>query len=88
MLSPVSRYYLAKLRRDCADRGIRLHVLPCPVSKEKNRHEFVDPDHIYDGPIIGDVPADQLIDAVHFKGLFVKAARERMIQVYGLDFLK
>ena len=35
------RYYLAKLRRDCADRGIRLHACWCPVSKEKTGIEFV-----------------------------------------------
>ncbi|HET6247799.1 MAG TPA: hypothetical protein VFE47_08885 [Tepidisphaeraceae bacterium] len=97
VLSPVSQYYVAKLRGDCTARGIRLHVLPCPVSTEKNHILFVDPNHIYDGPIISDIPANQLIDSVHFKkggpdgdkGIsFVQAARQRMIRLYGLDFLK
>jgi hypothetical protein len=88
VLSPVSRYYLGKLREECRQRGIRLHILPCPVSAEKNRVEFVDPDHVYDAPILGDVPAEELIDAVHFKPPYVDAARERMIQFYGLDLLR
>ena len=87
VLSPVSRYYLAKLRKDCRQRGVRLHVIPCPVSDEKNHIKFVDADGIYEGPIIGDFPADQLIDSVHFKPPYIQAARERVIREYGLKFL-
>jgi hypothetical protein len=87
-LSPVSHYYLGKLRLDCLRRGIRLHLLPCPVSDETNGTKFVDPLGVYDFPVVGDVPANQLIDGVHFKRPYVQAARNRMIREYGLTFLQ
>jgi hypothetical protein len=86
-LSPVSRYYLAKLRQDCQSRGVRLHVLPCPVSTEKNRVTFIDPAGVYDAPIIEDVPAADLVDMVHFKKRYIEPMRKRMIRMYHLEFL-
>ncbi|HWE04465.1 MAG TPA: hypothetical protein VG326_18820 [Tepidisphaeraceae bacterium] len=86
-LSPVSRYYLSKLRRECHRRGVSLHVLPCPVSDEKNGFTFVDTQGIYEAPIIGDFPAEQLIDGIHFKRAFVQGARDRIVRDYGLKFL-
>jgi hypothetical protein len=84
VLSPVSQYYLAKLRADCRARGVRLHVLPCPVSNERNRVEYVDIDKIYDGPMLGDIPAEHFGDSVHLKREYVIPVRARMIELYRL----
>jgi len=85
-LSPVSRYFFDKLRTDCHRRGIHLHVLPSPISAERRGQGYVDPLGIYDGPIINDIPADQLMDGTHFKRSSVAAARRRVLELYHLDF--
>ena len=76
------------MKSNCRQRGIRLHVLPCPVSAEKNGFEFIDPLGVYDGPIINDIPASQLIDNVHFNKPYVALIRRRMVEVYHLNFLE
>ncbi len=86
-ISPVSRYYLAKLRRDCQSRGIRLHVLPSPVSDQNNGITYVDAQGLYDAPIIGDIPPAWLRDGIHFRREYVQAARDRIIMEYKLSFL-
>jgi hypothetical protein len=86
-LSPVSRYYLTKLRAECQRRGVRLHIVPSPVSDEHNGVKYVDTQGIYDVPIIGDIPAVQLRDGIHFKREFIQGARNRMIREYELNFL-
>jgi hypothetical protein len=88
VLSSVSRYFLAKLRAECKLCRVRLHVLPCPVSNEKNLAEFIDVEKVYDGEIIGDIPADHVGDAVHLKRLFVVPMRARMIELYQLQCLR
>jgi hypothetical protein len=85
--SPTSKYFFNKLKNDCRERGIHLHVLPCPVSSERFGYEFIDPAGVYDGPIINDVPASQLVDNVHFKQPYVAAMRRRVIELYHLEFL-
>ncbi|HEX4797165.1 MAG TPA: hypothetical protein VH370_25455 [Humisphaera sp.] len=79
-LSPVSRYFLAKMRADCAARGVRLHVLPDPLSTAET---FADPQHIYDAPPIRVDPA-LLVDPVHFREEHVLEYRAKMIEVYRL----
>ncbi|HZL37418.1 MAG TPA: hypothetical protein VFC78_19025 [Tepidisphaeraceae bacterium] len=85
ILSPVSRHYLARMRQECAAYGVRLHILPCPVSTFVR---FADPDHVYDAPIINDIDPATLLDAVHFKQEFIEPARERVIKIYGLKCLE
>lgn len=82
-MSPVSQHFLAKLKADCRQRGIRLHVLPCPVSSEKCGITFVDPMHVYDAPIIDDIPAADLVDGIHMKPERVAEIRRRFMHAYG-----
>lgn len=86
-LSNTSRYFLNKLRADCRAHGVRLHVMPCPVSNEDGRPRFADVEHIFDAPIIQDLPAAELRDSIHLKSAFIAPTRQRLIEAYHLDFL-
>jgi len=79
-LPPVSSYYLEKMRRDCRSHGVRLHILPCPLS---TREVFLDPQHVYDAAPLRVEPR-LLVDAVHFHKEFVPEWRARIIEAYKL----
>jgi hypothetical protein len=79
-LPPVSQYFLRKMRTICRERGIRLHVLPCPLSTTE---QFSDSQHVYDAPPLRVDPV-VLADAVHFQAGFISEYRRRVILAYSL----
>src|SRR4051794_14935389 len=79
--SGVTRHFLPKIRALCRERGVRLHVLPCPCSEAL---PYRDADGVYDGPILY-IDRGQFMDSIHFQAPFVDAVRRRAIQAYGLD---
>jgi hypothetical protein len=86
-LSPVSQYYLSRLRKLCQEHHVHLHVLPAPISAEHHGFEVIDLRGIYDGPILNDIPADHLIDGIHFRKEYVPAERERFYALYHVTFV-
>lgn len=79
-LSGVSRYYLEKMRRLCAARSVRLHILPCPCSEAR---PFVDVGHVYDQPILY-IDQTHFGDSIHLRKAYVEAARRQVIDFYQL----
>jgi hypothetical protein len=79
-LSPISQHYLDKARALCVARSIRLHVLPCPLSKD---YPYEDAQKIYDAEPLR-VDPTVLVDPVHFKEQFLPRIREQMIRLYDL----
>ena len=79
-LSPVSEYFLARMRTDCRERNVRLHILPCPLSKAEL---YEDAQHIYEMPPLRVDPA-LLVDAVHFQRKYVPEYRQKVIEYYHL----
>lgn len=80
-LSPVSRYFLNKMRGLCAAHRVKLHVLPCPLSTAET---FSDPCHVYDAAPLR-VDPKLLVDAVHFRAPYVQEYRRRVVEAYALD---
>jgi hypothetical protein len=79
--STVTRAFLPKIRDLCRDRGIRLHVLPCPCSDAR---PFRDADGVYDAPIVY-FDHRQFQDTIHFQTRYLPAVRQRVVETYGLD---
>ena len=79
-LSPVSEYFLAKMRADCASRNVKLHVLPCPLSTAE---VYEDSQHIFEMPPMR-VDPKLLVDAVHFQRKYVAEYRRKVIEYYYL----
>jgi hypothetical protein len=79
-LSPISRHYLEKMRALCRDRHIRLHVLPCPLSRKEI---FADAEQVYAMRPMQVDPA-LLVDAVHFQRQYVPEMRRQVIEYYHL----
>jgi hypothetical protein len=79
-LSTVSRYFLEKMRLECRDHNVRLHILPCPLSTQET---FADPQSVFDAPPLRVEPR-LLIDAVHFQSQYIPQWRRRLIDAYKL----
>jgi hypothetical protein len=79
--SAVTRHFLPKIRALCRERGVRLHVLPCPCSEDL---PYRDADGVYDGPIVY-FDRGQFMDSIHFQAPFLEAVRRRVAETYGLD---
>ena len=80
-LSETSRYYLAKMRALCREKGVRLRVLPGPNADVGRYH---DNKGIYDGRFIYIDPA-KLGDGTHMKPQFLDEVRAKVIETHGLD---
>jgi hypothetical protein len=78
--STVTRHFLPKIRTLCRERGVRLHVLPCPCSDARS---FRDADGVYDAPILY-LDHQQFRDSIHFQTPFVPGVRRRVIEIYRL----
>jgi hypothetical protein len=79
-LSPVSSYYLSKMRELCIKRHAALHVLPCPCSDAR---PISDPGGVYDEAILY-VEAAKFADRIHLRNKFIDEVRKEMIERYHL----
>ena len=79
--SGVTRHFLPKIRALCRERGVRLHVLPCPCSEDL---PYRDADGVYDGPIVY-IDRRQFMDSIHFQAPYVSPVRQRVVGLYRLD---
>ena len=76
----MSRHYLEKAKELCAARGIRFHVLPCPLDRTT---VFEDAEKVYEQEPLP-VDPSLLQDPVHFQDKYVPMMRQRVIEYYGL----
>lgn len=82
-LGPVSRYYVRKMRRLCAERGITFRLLPCPTS---SRFVYDGVEAVYDEPLIYIPDAAAFVeDGLHFRRASLDAVRSRMIETYAMQ---
>ena len=79
--SRVSRYYLARMRTLCAERGVRLRVIPGPCP---DTYRFADTLGLYDGEIFY-VDHRKFADGIHIRPEHLDAVRRELVSHYRLE---
>lgn len=98
VVSEETVYYLSDLQKICADKGVNLHILPCPIVDTDENHRLVEKiknesDSLFDNYLecVTFYPEEMFQDGVHFggeyenKNQYQKCIQDLSCKSKGLD---